>query len=141
MRRSKHIPQQIISGFKSPADDYLEARLDINDLLVADPHCTFYFKMDSDAMLGFHIPRNAVLIVDRSLHATAGAVVIAAIHGELFCRYLQKGAGGWELIDDKERLSLEDELEAILWGVVTSVCYGIMPDSLKVGRYKHICAL
>ncbi|KGE12590.1 S24 family peptidase [Sphingobacterium deserti] len=141
IRRSKHIPQQIISGFKSPADDYLEARLDVNDLLVVDPHCTFYFKMDSDAMLGYHIPENAVLIVDRSLSAISGAVVIAALHGELLCRSLQKVDDGWELVNDRERLAVGSELELVLWGVVTAVCYGVLPQRLKVGRYKRVCTL
>jgi len=141
IRRAKHIPKQIISGFKSPADDYLEARLDIGDILVVDPQCTFYFKMESDAMLGYQIPKNAILIVDRSLKPVANAIVIAAVHGELLCRSLENCANSWALVCDQERKFVLDESEIVIWGVVTAVCYNVMPKGLKMGRYSHVCAL
>ncbi len=141
IRRERHIPKQIISGFKSPADDYLEARLDINDIFVVDAHATFYFKMDSDAMCGYQIPENSVLVVDRSLQVVDGAIVILALHGELLCRCLRKLPDGWEVVSDGERICVGKESELKLWGVVTSVCYGLIPDALRVGRYKNVCAL
>ena len=92
-------------------------------------------------MLGYHIPRNAVLIVDRSLRAISDAVVIATLNGELLCRCLEKADDVWELVNDKERIPVGSELEVVLWGVVIAVCYGVMPEGLRIGRYNRICAL
>lgn len=132
--------QQIVSGFKSPADDYLEGRLDVNDLLVVDPHSTFYFKASCNAMASFNIVKGALLIVDRSLPAVDGAVVIACVGGELLCRGYLVAAGKVALVSDEGLVELgENGFE--VWGVVMAVCNGLLPKKLRSGRYADVCAL
>lgn len=141
IRKVQERAQQIISGFKSPADDYLEGRLDITSTLVIDPHCTFYFRMSSDCMSSFKIPENAILIVDRSLRAIDGSVVIAPHEGELICRVLKKQSSTMQLISDLETICFNDGSTLEIWGVVIAVCYGVLPNGLKKGRYSNVCIM
>lgn len=142
IRKVQQRAQQIISGFKSPADDYLEGRLDISDVLVMDPHCTFYFRMDGDSMSKFQIPDGSLLIVDRSLSAIDGAIVIACWQGQLVCRSLNispSGAANLQSSNGIDTIAKDSNLE--VWGVVIAVCYNVMPKGLIKGKYRNVCAL
>ncbi|WP_166332981.1 S24 family peptidase [Sphingobacterium chungjuense] len=142
IRKVQQRAQQTISGFKSPADDYLEGRLDISDVLVIDPHCTFYFRMDGDTMSGFQIPHGSLLVVDRSLRAIDGAIVIACWQGKLLCRSLNFspcGAASLQSSNGIDPIAKDANLE--VWGVVIAVCYNVMPKGLLKGKYRNVCAL
>jgi DNA polymerase V len=141
IRKVQHRAQQIVSGFKSPADDYLEGRLDISDILVVDPHCTFYFKMDTNCMSGSGIKEGSLLIVDKSLKASKDSIVIASVQGELLCRRLVKENDKPVLVSDNSSLMVTDESGTEIWGVVIAVCFGVLPKELKKGRYSHVCTL
>lgn len=76
------------AGFPSPADDFVEAPLDIREHLIKHPSATFFARAEGDSMTGFGIFSGDLLIVDRALHPQHGDVVIAAIDGELTCKIL-----------------------------------------------------
>lgn len=139
IRKVQERAQQIVSGFKSPADDYLEGRLDITSTLVIDPHCTFYFRMATNCMESFRIPKDAILVVDRSLEPIDGAVVIAPYEGELICRAFKKKDRMVRLTSDDGTVSLREGVE--IWGVVIAVCYGLLPKGLMKGRYSNVCIM
>lgn len=71
------------AGFPSPADDYIEKAVDLNDLLVRHPVAPFYLRARGDSMEGAGIKGGAILIVDRSLTARDGDVVAAIVDGNL----------------------------------------------------------
>ena len=73
----------VSAGFPSPADDYKEKKLDLNDLLIRQPEATFFAKASGDSMTGAGIFDGDLLIVDRSITATDGKIVIAVVNGEL----------------------------------------------------------
>ncbi|MEH6473040.1 MAG: translesion error-prone DNA polymerase V autoproteolytic subunit [Halopseudomonas sp.] len=79
---------RVSAGFPSPADDYLEAPLDLNQHLIKHPCATFFARAEGDSMRGRGIFPGDLLIVDRSIKPAHGQVVIAAIHGELTCKVL-----------------------------------------------------
>ena len=141
IRKVQQRAQQIVSGFKSPADDYLEGRLDISDLLIIDPHCTFYFKMSTRCMSGYGIQEDSLLIVDRSLNAINDSIVIASVQGELLCRRLKIEDGKPLLVCDNSVSIVTNETATEIWGVVIAVCFGVLPKELKRGRYSHVCTL
>ena len=88
---SKHCPlyaSRVSAGFPSPADDYLESTLDLNEHLIKRPASTFFVRAEGDSMTGRGIYDGDLLIVDRSIKSRNGLVVIAAIHGELTCKVL-----------------------------------------------------
>jgi len=79
---------RIAAGFPSPADDYLEAKLDLNAHLIKNPSATFFARAEGDSMRGRGIYPGDLLIVDRSVKPKHGYTIIAAIHGELTCKIL-----------------------------------------------------
>jgi DNA polymerase V len=79
---------RVSAGFPSPADDYLEAKLDLNTHLIKHPSATFFVRAEGDSMRGRGIYPGDLLIVDRSIKPRHDHVIIAAIHGELTCKVL-----------------------------------------------------
>jgi DNA polymerase V len=141
IRKVQQRPQQIVSGFKSPADDYLEGRLDISEMLVVDPHCTFYFKMGTGCMSGYGIQEGALLVVDKSLQAINNSIVIVSLQGELLCRALEIENKKSVLVCDDGKVLPESESAVEVWGVVIAVCFGVLPKGLRKGRYSHVCTM
>jgi len=79
---------RVQAGFPSPADDYLEGSLDLNEHLITHPAATFYCRVCGDSMTGVGIFDGDLLIVDRSLSPRNGDVVLAVLDGELTCKIL-----------------------------------------------------
>lgn len=76
------------TGFPSPADDYIESKLDLSEHLVQHPNATYYIRAIGDSMVDYGIYSGDLLIVDRSLDAKSGDIIIIAIDGELTCKKL-----------------------------------------------------
>jgi len=76
-------------GFPSPAADYIEKRIDLNDLLVQHPAATYFIKVSGDSMIEAGIGDGDMLVVDSSLHAKHGSIVVAALEGEFTVKKLQ----------------------------------------------------
>ncbi len=110
----------VAAGFPSPADDYSERTLDLNEHLIANPASTFYIRVQGDSMVDENIHSGDILIVDKSLEARPGDVVIAEVDGEFCVKKLGGTKGAYRLIpanpDFPEIPLLE---ESTLWGVVT----------------------
>lgn len=81
--------ETVSAGFPSPAQDYVERSLDLNELCVQHPAATYLVKAQGDSMLGAGIHQGDILIVDRSIQARHGHVVIAELHGELTVKRLE----------------------------------------------------
>ncbi len=81
---------RIAAGFPSPATDHLDRRLDLNEHLLLHPQATFFMRVKGDSMIGAGIHDGDLLIVDRSLEATSGRVVVAALNGELTVKRLRR---------------------------------------------------
>lgn len=83
--RSAHplVVSSVSAGFPSPADDYIEGRLDLNQHLIRHPAATFFVRVDGDSMIDAGIHPGDILIVDRALEPKDRNVVIANINGEL----------------------------------------------------------
>lgn len=78
------------AGFPSPADDYLDRSLDLNTYLIRHPAATYLARARGDSMEGCGIYDGDLLIVDRSLEAQHGQIIIAALDGQLTCKILDK---------------------------------------------------
>ena len=108
-------------GFPSPAQDYVEKRIDLNELLVQHPSATYFVRVSGDSMIGAGISHGDLLVVDRSLNAVHGDIVIAAVAGEFTVKELQTHPR-LQLIPHNPDyapvvFAAEDELE--IFGVVT----------------------
>lgn len=76
-------------GFPSPAQDYVEQTIDLNQLCIEHPAATFYVRANGDSMLQAGIHSGDLLVVDRAVTATQGAIVLACLDGEFTVKYLQ----------------------------------------------------
>ena len=81
---------KVSAGFPSPADDHIEAQLDLNRHLIKNPASTFLVRVSGESMKDVGIFPNDILIVDRSINPIDGKIVIAAIDGELTVKRLKK---------------------------------------------------
>lgn len=117
----------VSAGFPSPAQDYIERTLDLNDLCVQHPAATYFVRADGDSMEGVGIFSGDVLIVDRSLKAVHGDIVIACVDGEFTVKELNTRPT-LQLVAHNPvyapiQLSEESILE--LFGVVTTVVHSV----------------
>jgi len=119
---------KVAAGFPSPADDYIEKTLDLNDLLVQKPAATFFVRAEGESMLGAGIHPNDILVVDRSIDPVVGKIVICALNGELTVKRLN--SIGDEVILGAENPAYADiivakDIDLVIWGVVTNVIHPV----------------
>lgn len=115
---------RIPAGFPSPADDYLETRLDLNGLLVRNPAATFMVRVSGDSMIGVGIHDGDILVVDRSETAAHGKIVVAALDGEMTVKRLHLKGGRCRLVPENKAfqpIQVGTEQELQVWGVVVGV--------------------
>jgi len=115
------------AGFPSPAQDYIEAVLDLNELLIQHPAATYFVRVEGYSMVDSGINPNDILIVDRSLEASDGKVIIAVLDGEFTVKRLHIDKNGnYFLVPenaDYKPIKVTDEMGFSIWGVVTNVIH------------------
>jgi DNA polymerase V len=116
----------VTAGFPSPAEDYIEGKLDLNEHLVKHPAATFFVRVTGDSMIDAGIHPGDILIVDRSLEAADKKVVIAVVEGELTVKRIRLINEKIVLMPENENykpLQINKETDFEIWGVVTNVIH------------------
>jgi DNA polymerase V len=119
---------RVVAGFPSPADDYIEGKLDLNQHLVKRPAATFFVRVEGDSMIGAGIHSGDILVVDRSLKPCHGKIVIAVLNGELTVKRLEQRKGVLRLLPENNSypiVEITDAMDFTIWGVVTSVIHSL----------------
>ena len=114
--------EKISAGFPSPAQDYVEQRLDLNQLCVKRPAATYFVRVSGDSMIDAGIYPDDLLVVDRSITAKHGDIVIASLNGEFTVKEL--GLNPFMLISRNKHyqpISICDGDDVEIFGVVTNV--------------------
>ena len=109
------------AGFPAPGDDLVEARLNVHDLLVKHPESTFFVRVEGDSMEGAGIFSGDVLVVDRSVEPTNGAIVVAAVQGGLVVKRLKREREGLFLMSEQTGyapIAISEQDDCFIWGVV-----------------------
>ena len=117
---------RVQAGFPSPADDHLEDTLDLNTHLIRHKESTFFVRSQGESMLGAGIHPGDILVVDKSLIAKSGKIVIAMVDGEFTVKRLNKYKGKITLKAENPEFKdivINEGSELIIWGVVTSVIH------------------
>jgi DNA polymerase V len=113
---------KVAAGFPSPAEDYIDKALDLNDHLIKHPAATFFVTVTGDSMLEAGIQNNDVLIVDRSIKASSGHIVIAVIDGQLTVKKLLRKKNGTVFLmpanPQYQPIEITADMECHIWGVV-----------------------
>jgi DNA polymerase V len=119
---------KIAAGFPSPADDYVEKNLDLNELLITQPAATFFGRAEGVSMSGAGIFPNDILVINRAIEPTPGKIVICALNGELTVKRLAYDGEAWILKaenPDYPDIPIHEELEMVIWGVVTHAIHAL----------------
>ena len=116
----------VSAGFPSPATDYMERKLDLNEYLIKHPAATFIVKAKGPSMVDAGILSGDLLIVDRSIDPKSKDIVIASIFGDLTVKKLQKKEKLLFLLSansDYPSIEVKEEMECFIWGVVTYIIH------------------
>ena len=112
---------RVQAGFPSPADDFMDNRLNLNDYIIRNPNSTYYVKVSGESMIGAGIFSGDILVVDRSIIATDNRIVVAMIDGDFTVKRLRKHNNRMYLLaENSQYLPIEViDQELMIWGVVT----------------------
>ena len=114
------------AGFPSPAEDYAEGPLDLNQHLIHHPAATFFVRVKGNSMTGAGIFCGDLLIVDRALHPAPGNVVIAVVNGDLTVKRFHPEGGRILLLPDNPDyppIEIDSDTDFAIWGVVINAIH------------------
>jgi DNA polymerase V len=118
-------------GFPSPADDYLEAPLSLDKYLVRNPSSTFIVRASGDSMIGAGIFPKDLIVIDRSITAVSGMIILAILNGEFTVKRLIKNPNQtWSLKPENSMYPIIDvppDSDYQVWGVVTHTIHQCLP--------------
>jgi len=116
--------ERVSAGFPSPAEDYIEKTLDLNELCIQHPAATFFVRVQGESMVDAGIFPEDVLVVDRSLRATHGDIVIASLESEMTVKQLHLIPAPVRLLPRNSAynpITIEGDMVLEIFGVVTNV--------------------
>ncbi|MEL0254943.1 MAG: translesion error-prone DNA polymerase V autoproteolytic subunit [Burkholderiaceae bacterium] len=124
-QKSLHLAQEKISaGFPSPADDFKELRISIDQEVVRNEEATFYARVSGESMQGAGLDDGDLLVIDRSMEPKNGKIAVCCIDGEFTVKRLKVVEDGVFLIPENPKyqpIKVTEENELIIWGIVTYV--------------------
>lgn len=123
MAKKARIVGSVVAGFPSPAEQYVEPPLDLNELLIKRPAATFFIRVSGESMIGEGIHDGDILVVDRSLKPANDDVIVASVDGEFTVKTFRKDKEGVHLIPanpDFPVITLKPGQELDYFGKVTA---------------------
>ncbi len=119
---------KVRAGFPSPADDYIDQKLDLNDFLIKRPASTFFVKVKGDSMINAGIASGDILIVDRSRDPGNNKIIVAILDGEFTVKRVRKVRDRLYLLaenPDYEPIEITEDRDFEAWGVVLHVIHSV----------------
>jgi len=118
----------VSAGFPSPADDYIDRDLDLNEHLIEHPAATYFVRASGNSMIGAGIRDGDLLLVDRAVSPQDGSVVIAVLFGELTVKRIRMRQNQLLLEPDNNAypaIPVGPEMEFQVWGVCRYVIHAL----------------
>ena len=121
----------VTAGFPSPAENYIEEKLNLDKHLIKNKESTFFVRVSGDSMINVGIFDNDILVVDRSLIPVRQSIVIASIDGELVVKKLVKDKIKKDFYLKSENknypdIRLNSNSDTIIWGIVTYTIHSLV---------------
>ena len=116
--------QGISAGFPSPADDFKEVRISLDNELVKNKESTFYARVSGDSMLNAGLSDGDLIIIDRSLNPENGKIAVCFLDGEFTVKRIKKVKNKVYLVPENSKykiIELKEENELRIWGIVRYV--------------------
>jgi DNA polymerase V len=142
LKIKKQAQKRDVLGFRLPMLTHEEPTLDITDITVIDPDNTYFMRMGSDAMTGYQIGMDHILVIDRSLQPVPGSIVVFFHEGGFYTREYAPEGGRLLLKANtpKETIVIEDANQWQCWGVVMLTLNPLLQPQQRIGRYSRVCA-
>jgi DNA polymerase V len=124
--KTDFVSSTIKAGFPSPAEDYIDRKIDLNEQLIANPAATFMVRVEGSSMIDCGINEQDVLIVDKSLKAKDKDIILAVVDGEFTVKRLRIKRGVYELVPENPEyqvITITEGTDFVVWGVVTYVIH------------------
>ena len=118
--------EPVAAGFPSPASDYIEQTLDLNEHLIQNRSATFIVKAEGESMLEAGIHSGDMLVVDKSLEARDGDIVIVEVDGLFMVKRYRQSAGTLRLVAENSKyppVKIHADSQVVVWGVVMHVIH------------------
>lgn len=112
----------ISAGFPSPADDYIEDRIDLNAELIRNPSSTFFGRVNGDSMINAGIGDGDLIVIDKSIEPKDNSIVVCVIDGEFTVKRFRNNDGEILLVPENEKyktIKITNENDFRVWGTVT----------------------
>jgi DNA polymerase V len=114
----------ISAGFPSPAMDFMDVSIDLNQLMIKHPSATFFGRVQGSSMLDAGISDGDLLVIDRSLSPSNNKIAVCFIDGEFTIKRIQKEVDCCWLLPANEKykpIKVTNENDFLVWGIVTHV--------------------
>jgi DNA polymerase V len=118
----------IPAGFPSPADDYIDKKLDLNEYLIKHPAATFFVRVSGDSMICAGIDNSDILIVDRAVEPTHNKIIVAVLDGEFTVKRFKIKGNRVFLVPENDKypvIEIKEGMNFEIWGVVTNVIHQV----------------
>ena len=114
----------ISAGFPSPADDFKETRISLDDELIQNKEATFFAKVKGQSMIDAGLDDNDLLVIDRSLEPTNNKIAVCFLDGEFTVKRLRVEKSTVWLQPENPNypiINITEENDFVIWGIVTNV--------------------
>ena len=118
----------IKAGFPSPAADFDESKISLDNVLVKNKEATFYAKASGTSMIGAGIDDGDILVIDRSIEPQNNKIAVCFIDGEFTVKRIKIEKDGVYLMSENavfQPIKVTDENVLVIWGIVTYVIKGV----------------
>ena len=112
---------EVKAGFPSPANDFLDLSIDLNEHLIRNKSSTFYARVDGDSMTNVGIADGDLLIIDKSIKPQNGKIAVCKIDGEFTVKRIKIEKDCCYLIAENKNfkpIKVTSENEFMVWGIV-----------------------
>jgi DNA polymerase V len=114
----------ISAGFPSPADDFSQTRISLDDELIKNKDSTFYAKVKGQSMIDAGLDDNDLLVIDRSLEPANNKIAVCFLDGEFTVKRLRVEKNEVWLQPENPNypiINITKENDFVVWGIVTNV--------------------
>ena len=116
----------VAAGFPSPADDFVEMEINLQDYIVKNKEATFCVKVEGTSMTKAGINSGDIMIVDRSLYPKHNDIVLAVIDGEFTVKRIAVSDDSLYLVPENDSFSpikITESMNFQVWGVITHIIH------------------
>ena len=119
-----YVEKGISAGFPSPADDFIDATIDLNKEFIKNPSATFYGRVKGNSMKNAGIDNGDLLIIDKSLEPKDGKIAVCYIDGEFTVKRIKLDKDCLWLVPENDLykpIKVTVDNDFIVWGMVVHV--------------------